>query len=94
VRSAEATVGRFVGAYGCAPDPETRRLPNRARDAIHVTERRYDGCSEGAVVRHLVVHGGGRGWPGALDLALGNTTQDVDATRAIREFFPEQFRGR
>jgi polyhydroxybutyrate depolymerase len=98
VRSAEATVGRFVGAYGCGPDPETRRLPNRVRDATHVTERRYDGCSGGAVVRHLVVHGGGHGWPGtdhgALDLALGNTTQDVDATRAIWEFFAEQFRGR
>jgi polyhydroxybutyrate depolymerase len=94
VLSAEATVERLVSAFDCTP-ADDRPLPDRARDGTRVTERRYDGCRSGAVVRHVVVHRGGHDWPGAdhgpLDLLLGTTTRDVDATRLIWRFFAERF---
>ena len=48
----------------------------------------YTGCRNGAdVVLHSII-GGGHTWPGAIGLpGLGRTTQDIDATQAMWDFF-------
>lgn len=51
---------------------------------------RYTQCAENADVVFYTVHGGGHSWPGGDTLPesiVGPTTQDVNATRLIWEFF-------
>jgi polyhydroxybutyrate depolymerase len=51
---------------------------------------RYSGCSQGADVVFYTIDGGGHSWPGGDPLPewiVGTTTQDVDATRVMWEFF-------
>ncbi|MFX0202374.1 MAG: alpha/beta hydrolase family esterase [Candidatus Hodarchaeota archaeon] len=58
----------------------------------------YKGCKQNATVEFCTIKGGGHTWPGAIDLLkldpvkyrrLGQTTQDIDGSQAIWEFFSE-----
>jgi polyhydroxybutyrate depolymerase len=56
---------------------------------------RYTGCKANADVVFYQVEGGGHSWPGGGPLPrwiVGHTTQDVDATRLMWEFFEEHHR--
>lgn len=69
---------------GCDPTPET--LPTQG----DVSGIAYTGCAEDAEVILYTVDGGGHTWPGAsplLGAALGYTTQDIDATETMWDFF-------
>jgi polyhydroxybutyrate depolymerase len=46
----------------------------------------YQTCQAGAQVTLCTVTGGGHTWPGA-DIIIGATTQDIDATDAMWDFF-------
>lgn len=66
-----------------------------ARDS-DVTQREWTGCAENADVDYYRVRGGGHTWPGAqpfiadaIEQSLGKTTQTVDATRLMWEFFQD-----
>jgi polyhydroxybutyrate depolymerase len=51
---------------------------------------RYSGCDQGADVAFYTINGGGHSWPGGDPLPewiVGHTTQDIDATRVMWEFF-------
>lgn len=51
---------------------------------------RYPGCDQGADVVFYTIDGGGHSWPGGDPLPewiVGHTTQDIDATRVMWEFF-------
>ena len=51
---------------------------------------RYTGCAEGADVVFYTIAGGGHSWPGGEPLPewiTGPTSQDIDATRVMWEFF-------
>jgi polyhydroxybutyrate depolymerase len=51
---------------------------------------RYTGCDQGADVVFYTIDGGGHSWPGGEPLPewiAGSTTQDIDATRLMWEFF-------
>ena len=66
-------------------------LRDRVRDdGSTVTLRRYNGCA--APLLHYVVNGAGHTWPGSRPFRLGSgligeTNQDISATRIIQEFF-------
>jgi polyhydroxybutyrate depolymerase len=50
----------------------------------------YGGCQGGTEVVFYTIHGGGHTWPGGEGLPewlTGKTTQDIDATRVMWEFF-------
>ena len=51
---------------------------------------RYSGCAQGADLVFYTIHGGGHAWPGGKPLPewiVGYTTQDINATRVMWEFF-------
>jgi polyhydroxybutyrate depolymerase len=66
-------------------------LPDRTtEDGSTVTRRDYQDCS--APLIHFVVEGGGHTWPGSAPSRLGTnivgeTNQDISATREIEAFF-------
>jgi polyhydroxybutyrate depolymerase len=74
----------WAGRNGCASAPAD--LPA----AGEVTGIRYDGCRNGAEVILYTIHDGGHAWPGGVPLPqwlVGRTTQDIDATNVMWEFF-------
>lgn len=51
---------------------------------------RYSGCAQGADVVFYTIQGGGHAWPGGEPMPawiVGYTTQDINATRLMWEFF-------
>ena len=51
---------------------------------------RYTNCAQNADVDFYTVHGGGHSWPGGKGLPrliVGHTTQDIDATQVMWDFF-------
>jgi polyhydroxybutyrate depolymerase len=70
--------------------------PDRRSVGRDVVLRVWRGCVDGAQIRYYVVRGGGHTWPGAdpliadaIEAQLGTTTQTVDATQLMWEFFAE-----
>jgi polyhydroxybutyrate depolymerase len=58
--------------------------------AAHVTRREYVGCANDAAVVLYTIKGGGHTWPGGKPLPewfVGSTSDEVDATRLMWEFF-------
>jgi polyhydroxybutyrate depolymerase len=50
----------------------------------------FDNCTAGAEVTLCTVEGGGHTWPGGLEVPqLGFTTQDLDATQHMWDFFEQ-----
>jgi polyhydroxybutyrate depolymerase len=74
----------WAGLNGCADSIEA--LP----PAGEVTGVRYADCRGGSEVILYTVHGGGHAWPGGEPLPewiTGRTSQDIDATAVMWEFF-------
>ncbi len=79
-----------VWAAGWAARNECEYSPDPLPPAGDVTGIRYSGCRGGAEVILYTVHGGGHAWPGGVPLPewlVGRTTQDIDATAVMWEFF-------
>jgi len=69
---------------GCDLDPLA--LPTVGE----VSGIQYTGCDQNAEVHFYTIEGGGHSWPGGGALPafiVGHTTQDVNATRLIWDFF-------
>jgi polyhydroxybutyrate depolymerase len=50
----------------------------------------YTRCNQNADVVFYTVNGGGHAWPGGLklpEMIVGHTSQDIDATRVMWDFF-------
>jgi len=62
------------------------------RVAHDVVLERYTDCDEGADVLLYVIDGGGHTWPGADSAGrrLGETTQSIDASELIWQFFEDR----
>jgi polyhydroxybutyrate depolymerase len=85
--------GALLDLYGCSAEAEV------VYEKGEVTCFRYEDCEDKVTLEHCIVEGGGHNWPGAVDLyemnptanwwAAPHTTQDIDASRAIWEFFAE-----
>ena len=70
----------------CGPDPVDSVV------APDVTRRTYRGCAGDAAVVLYTVRGGGHTWPGGMELPewfVGRTTQSINATSLMWEFFVE-----
>jgi polyhydroxybutyrate depolymerase len=58
--------------------------------AAHVTRRQYVSCADDAAVVLYTIKGGGHTWPGGRPLPewfVGSTSNEIDATRLMWEFF-------
>ena len=75
---------------GCTGAPVDERI---GEEVVH---RTWEGCD--APTDLYTVEGGGHTWPGAIDVGLGHTTDDIDATEIIWSTFkaawPEQLKAR
>ena len=79
-------VAEWAKNNGCATIPV--ELPARGE----VTGIHYINCAQNADVEFYTIHGGGHSWPGGSGLPrfiVGKTTQDIDATRVMWDFFRE-----
>lgn len=82
----------WAGHNGCAPQPQVTELPDAdPQDGTRVRHHRYSGCRESASVELYEVQGGGHTWPQGLkylpEMLIGRTSQDIDASRVISDFF-------
>ncbi|MFM9864794.1 MAG: alpha/beta hydrolase family esterase [Micropepsaceae bacterium] len=90
VRSVDDTIAAFEHMNGCAGVKETKTLDEVGRDKTAAVITDYD-C-KGAPLRRIEIQGGGHTWPGArtnivADWLLGNTSEEVNATAEIWNFF-------
>jgi len=68
--------------------------PDRQRTSPEIELIEYSGCDAGSTVQLYLVDGGGHTWPGsslseASESLLGRTTNELDASATIWEFFRE-----
>ncbi len=90
VRPVAETMTELAARNKCEGFDETL-LPDRAPgDDSTVILREYRDCA--APLKHYVVQGGGHTWPGSTPSRLGSgivgeTNQDISATREIEDFF-------
>ena len=76
--------GAWAERNGCAPTPVTAPV------TTHVHRKAYGDCRDDADVHLYVVEGGGHTWPGGEALPrfiAGHTTDEIDATRTMWNFF-------
>lgn len=76
----------FAGRNGCAVPPVT--LPGQG----DVSAVKYSSCDQNAEVLFYTIDGGGHSWPGGEPLPVfivGYTTQAIDATAVMWEFFQQ-----
>ncbi len=69
---------------GCETNPEEQPAQGSARGYL------FGNCDDNADVHYYIIDGGGHTWPGGGVLPrfiTGVTTQDIDATRLMYEFF-------
>jgi len=82
----------WAGHNGCGPQPQVTTLPDvDTKDGTRVVRHRYTGCRESVSVELYEVQGGGHTWPKGLkylpEALIGRTSQDIDASRVISDFF-------
>jgi polyhydroxybutyrate depolymerase len=69
---------------------ECGRIPSELPKVGAVSGIRYSNCTQGADVVFYSIQGGGHAWPGGEPLPewiVGHTTQDINATQTMWEFF-------
>jgi len=77
-------VEQWAWLNGC--DLESHSLPSKGE----VEGIAYTTCDQNAEVRFYTINGGGHSWPGGGSLPVlivGHTTQDIDATEVIWNFY-------
>jgi polyhydroxybutyrate depolymerase len=88
--------GRFLGVPatfdlwrhidGCTENFISAQMADRADDGMRVQQIIANECAEGTEVVLIAVHGGGHAWPGGSYIDR-MTTQDIDASAAMWQFF-------
>jgi polyhydroxybutyrate depolymerase len=96
VLSAEQTAAFWADADGCEDQPAEASLADSVTDGTRVRISAYDGCAGERSVVLYTVEGGGHTWPGGPPAAsrVGRVSRELDATRAIWEFFRRHPRSR
>jgi polyhydroxybutyrate depolymerase len=86
VRPVRDSAADWAALNGCNP------VAAEARVSENVSTVAYSECNEDVAVVLYVIEGGGHTWPGASAEVprLGVTTQEVDATELMWEFFASQ----
>jgi polyhydroxybutyrate depolymerase len=88
--SVDDTIAMYKRVNGCTEIKEAKTLDAVARDGTKAVVTDY-ACNE-APLKHIVIEGGGHTWPGArsgviADLILGRTSEELNATAEIWNFF-------
>lgn len=82
VAGVEESTKAWATRNGCATTPKETYAKG---DAKCLT---YGSCKDGADVTLCTISGGGHTWPGGFPVpGLGKTSQDIDATNAMWDFF-------
>ena len=79
-------VGQMAAKNGCDLTPES--IPTDGE----VTGFRYTDCDQNANIEYYIIAGGGHSWPGGEPLPewiVGQTSDDINATRTMWTFFEE-----
>jgi polyhydroxybutyrate depolymerase len=87
VLSAAATMAFWARVNGCPSAPEVVDLRSRVNDGTQVIENVYMPCSSGVRVNYYVVQGMGHSWPPQTGFGGDPTSQNVNATDVIWDFF-------
>jgi polyhydroxybutyrate depolymerase len=84
-----ATIGAAPDAMaGWADQDGCAATPTEDQVGSEVRRQTWTGCTGGADVVFYIIDGGGHTWPGAIPIAaLGKTTDQVDASQTIWDFF-------
>lgn len=95
VLSARESAGHWARRAGCGALSEGGRRTDQVQDGTALVHRAWPGCGPQAVELYEI-RGGGHTWPGGPRVTaprLGRTTRELDATRAIWDFFAAHPRG-
>lgn len=86
--SAPNSIQHWVTENNCTT-PVLDTFPNTVlADSSYVTAQYWPACDQGSEVLFYKIENGGHTWPGAISIpGLGNTNQDINASREIWEFF-------
>ncbi|WP_428311928.1 alpha/beta hydrolase family esterase [Hydrocarboniphaga sp.] len=89
--SAEENYARWSAINGCNAASRTdTTLPSKVSDRTTIKLRENYDCSGGSAVNMYTVVNGGHAWPGSqTPIAVGHTSQNLDATEAIWDFFAQ-----
>jgi polyhydroxybutyrate depolymerase len=89
--SHHAIVEKWAIRDGCNLQPTVTSLPELKHDATTVTKTVYSGGKNNTEVISYVIGNGGHTWPGGYQylptILVGKTTQDLNASEVIWEFF-------
>jgi polyhydroxybutyrate depolymerase len=86
--SIETWAAAWAERNGCDGGAMTDRVAEDVRSLV------WQGCPEDGEVELVVVEGGGHGWPGTADPRRREATTDsIDATARLWEFFQAHARG-
>lgn len=91
VSTADA-VKTWIGVNGCGEKGETAELPDKdPDDGTRIEATTYTGGKDGTEVVLYKIKGGGHTWPGGAQYLpkaiVGVVSRDLDATRALWDFF-------
>ncbi len=82
VGAAPTAMANWAKADGCEPKYVD------AKPSSEVVVRTWHGCRAGGAVVFYMIQGGGHTWPGAIPIPrLGKTTNQIDASATIWQFF-------
>lgn len=89
VLSAEGSVAFWAQAGGCDGGPADTVTVDRVSDGTRLRRRMYTACPRDREMVLYTIEGGGHTWPGGPPVSprVGRVTREIDATRAIWEFF-------
>lgn len=93
VLSVAESVDRWLAANGCTNrKPTSATLDPDTADGRRIRRETYSACRQGTAVEIYTIEGGDHSWPGGAQPGrfgrlVEPTSRDVDATRAIWEFF-------
>lgn len=75
---------------GCPVNPEISEGTDDAGDGTRIEQLDYRNCQASSAIQYLRVINGGHTWPGAPPgSGLGTTTENLDASVAIWDFFSQ-----
>ncbi len=89
VVSVEKSLQKFIKVNGCSGQYVSEFLPEIKNDGTKVEKRVYD-CRDNIEIISYIIHNGGHTWPPntpQLGDKSGITSQNIDATKVIVEFF-------
>lgn len=89
--SEEAAAKFWAQKNSCNTTPFVKNLQNNVEDGTSVTQILYTDCKNGADVILYKIVNGGHTWPGGWQylpkVLIGKTTQNIDASEVIWDFF-------